>query len=98
MAFQEQWQLEAKKRQAQVQARKQEIQANLANLQKQRQTQALQVRGELSLFRENLATTEESRQQEEKLRTAKRQEFCESLHRHTENFLNKTASERQESA
>ncbi|MCT7952076.1 hypothetical protein NG798_19950 [Ancylothrix sp. C2] len=98
MAFQEQWELEAKKRQAQVQARKQKIQANLAELQKQRQTKAVQVREKLSVFRENLATTEESRQQEENLRAAKRQEFCESLHRHTEIFLTNSARDRQLSA
>lgn len=98
MTFQQQWQLQAKKRQAQVESRKQEIQATLAEFQKQRQTKAVEVRGELSVFRENLALTEESRQQEEKLRAAQRQEFCESLHRHTEDFLTKTATERQVSA
>lgn len=98
MTFQQQWQLQAKKRQEQVQSRKQQIQATLAEFQKQRQTKAVEVRGELSVFRDNLAITEESRQQEEKLRAAQRQEFCESLHRHTKEFLTKTATERQVSA
>lgn len=80
MVFKDSWQQQRQQRLQQVAQRRQAVSLLLQDTQKQRQAQASQLHTDLSLFRETLSC--DARMRREKL-----QNYCESLHQQTQEFL-----------
>lgn len=87
MASKDFWQQQRQFRLQQVVQRRQAVSLLLQNTQKQRQAQASQLRSDLSLFRETLS--HDTQMQRERL-----QNYCESLHQQTQEFLAIAQAER----
>ncbi|MBD2080881.1 hypothetical protein [Leptolyngbya sp. FACHB-17] len=80
MAFKDSWQQQRQYRLQQVVQRRQAVSLLLQDTQKQRQAQASQLRSDLSLFRETLS-------HDARVRREALQNYCESLHQQTQEFL-----------
>ncbi|MBD2037274.1 hypothetical protein H6F76_20120 [Leptolyngbya sp. FACHB-321] len=80
MSLKNSWQQQQQQRQQEVTQRQQEVSASLAATRQDRQAKAVQLRHELSLFREVLGSQNTARRTE-------LQQFCQRLHLETQSFL-----------
>lgn len=80
MSLKNSWQQQQQQRQKEVTQRQKEVSASLAATRQERQAKAVQLRHELSLFREALGNQNTARGTE-------LQQFCQRLHLETQSFL-----------
>ena len=80
MSLKNSWQQQQQRRQQEVMHRQREVSASLAATRQERQAKAVQLRHELSLFREALES-------QNTVRCTELQQFCQRLHLETQSFL-----------
>ncbi len=87
MSLQESWQQQRQQRQQELLQRQQAVQQELAIVRQERQIKAVQLRDDLSLFREMIASGDKIRRANFQLFQVEMRQFCQSLQVETRDFL-----------
>lgn len=95
MSLKESWQQQRQQRQQEVVQRQQRVQQALETVRQERQIKAAQLRDELSLFRDAIASDDQARRAQFQQFQAGLQEFCGQLQNQVQRFLEVASDRRQ---